>query len=176
MPLLTTARIYDPAIRLWNGRDGVRLEEWLKDGREVEKLQLRPGARLRVYHFERLTRSQMLFVEKADHEVTARDRAFALGVRRIDREDGTTWEPAGVHAQGYFGISEAELDAMEFPDIQEIGGAVLARSRVPFGCAVTYPVPPSSLAVLDGVLSRFAARSQADAAPSRSEPAAPSEG
>lgn len=176
MPLLKTARIYDPAIRLWDGRSGVRLESWLREGREVEKLELRPGARLRVYHFERLTRPQMLFVEKADHDVTARDRAFALGVRRIDREDGTTWEPSGVNGQGFFGISEAELDAMEFPDIQEIGGVVLARSRVPFGCEVSYPVPPSSLAVLDGVLSRFAARSRADAAPSRSEPAERSEG
>jgi hypothetical protein len=118
----------------------------------------------------------MLFVEKADHEVVARDRAFALGVRRIDREDGTSWTPPGVDRPGYFGIPEAELDAFDYADIQEIGGVVLTRSRVPFGSSVSYPVPPSSLAVLDGVLSRFAERSPPAAAPTRSEPEAPSDG
>lgn len=171
MSLLKTIRIYDPALD-WAAK--TKLLDWAVE-RDVEKAELVPGKRPRVYHFQRLTRSQLLFVEKADHEVTARDRAFALGVRRIDMEDGTSWEPIGVGRADFAAISEAELDTLEPCDIQDVGGVVLTKSRVPFGFPVSLPVPPSSRAVLEGALSRYAERSQTDAPQTKSGPAAPSD-
>lgn len=173
--LMKVVRVFDPAIQFFDleTKSGVKILDWAEE-RDFDKLVFRPGTRPRVYHCAPLRRSQMRWVEGADNEWTARDRAFAMAVRKIEREDGSTWEPAGVHQQQFLAISEAEMDEMHTTDVQDIGGVVLTRSRIPFGLAVSYPVPPSSRAVLDAALSRFVARSLAAARQTKSGPAEPS--
>lgn len=169
-----TVRIYDPAIQPWDHirKTGTKLVDWGRE-RDMAKLVTYPGATPVVFHCRRLTRSQMLFVSKAPDEVTQHDRAFALGVIGVDRPEQPPWKPAGVGARDYFAMSEAELESFEFTDIQEIGGVILTRSRVPLDLSPVYPVQPSSLAVLDAVVSRFVARSLADAAQNKTAPGAP---
>lgn len=169
-----TARFYDPAIQPWDPskKKGTMLVDWARE-RDMTKLVTWPGKDPVVFVCRRLTRSQMLFVSRAADEVTQIDRAFALGVVEVQRPGEAPWRPAGSDKRDFFAMSEAEIETFEFCDIQEIGGVILTRSRVPFDLSPVYPVQPSSLAVLDAVISRFVARNLSGAYPSKNELEAP---
>jgi hypothetical protein len=156
-------RIYDPAIRLAGpGATNITKYATSRDGAE---LVLVPGREATVFRCVRLKRSKMLLVDEAEVDAVARDRAFAYGCVEIRVPGRDPITPAGD-----FWTAE-ELEELDYPDIQEVGMVVLARSRVPFDFAVRYPVLPTSLAVLRSAVSRSAAPSPGDASPKPSAPA-----
>jgi hypothetical protein len=163
-------RFYDEAID-WD-RSGCKPVEYA-EAREYEKLAFHEGQRPIVFRFQRLSRRVLLnVISRATNEAEERHRAFQCGVVEVVGRDGSVWKPGKVSRPDYTMMSESDLDALEqvlgveFQDMQEIGGVVLTRSRVPFASEPRYPVLHSSVAVWVAVSRRSAAQSPTAAAQS----------
>jgi hypothetical protein len=168
-------RIYDPAIEPFDPATerGTRIADYA-EWRDPKMLALWPGKRPVTFFFRRLTRAERRLVEASAGDFEKHEQAFRYGIRRVVRADGSAWTPERIGHPTYFGMTEEELDVWDPTDIDEIGGVVLTRSRVPFDFAPRYRLRPSSLCVWEAVVASLSAAPSPPAAePSSNAPAAP---
>jgi len=141
--------LFDPAIR-WGGPldDATDRDTWPIE-RDPKKLVLHEGKKAVVFHTAKLTFAQHAWCKEAQGETEVCGRAFRVGVRRVDKADGTPWTPIGIESKDYFAMKPDELNAFENCVIEEIGALVMQGSALPFGLRASYMVRPSSLHVWD---------------------------
>lgn len=166
-------RVYDPAF------ESLATAEVTKYAlsRDLADLPaLPPGADPVRFHFVRLTRAQVAWVQRGDGTAEVYRRAFYAGVVRITGgRFGDGWEPSNAHDPKRLSGDPAEFEEQRIVELdeQEIGGWIFTRSTVPFDCAARYPVPHMSAVVFDANAARYAARTQAAAPPSNAPPKGP---
>lgn len=140
---------FDPAIKWGDAStfDGVTDREVWPVERDPKKLHLHEGKRATVFYAVKLDPDQNAWVKEPPGEVESCNRAFRIGVRRVVRSDGTTWQPASVDEKGYFAMSKDELAVFENVVIEEIGALIIQSARLPFDLRASYMLRPSSLHV-----------------------------
>ena len=140
--------LFDPAIKWGDATklDGVTDRDTWAVERDPKRLFLRDGMKANTFHSVKLDFTQVAWCKEAP-EVEACGRAFRVGVRRVVRSDGSTWQPAGVDEKGHFSMTIAEMNEFETVIIEEIGALILQSGRLPFGLSRSFMVRPSSLHV-----------------------------
>lgn len=157
--------IYDSAIdRMAMPSEGI---EYAKLRDQVnDTLAFHDGKVPTWFEYRYLTRSQRRWVQKAPDIYERNERAFRLGIVRIEHlaTTGRTviaeLKPAGTLSIPGAGrddaLSDEQLDLVPDPFIEDIGGVIYHRSFLAHEPAISYPLPPSLLAGLTGVASRRA--------------------
>lgn len=166
--LETVIRLYDPAFEAlaW---DDLRAYAVSRDAEDLPALP--PGASPVVFHFRRLSRAQVKWVEGGENDDERFSRAFLAGVEKISGgRFGDGWLPARPPKS--LAMSEDELGDQQISrlDEKEIGQWIYRRSIVPFDCSVPSLLLPTSLAAFDGNARRCAERTRRDAPPSSLPP------
>lgn len=138
----TFIRLYDQAID-WTPQTGTDRDIW-PIMRDEASLVLKPGRVPLRFHCVRLSRNAYAWAAAATDNFDRCRRAFRAGVRRVDGRPEGPWVPARADERDYVSMTEAEEREWHHTDIEEIGGLVWDRARIPFDCAGGYSVQPSS--------------------------------
>ena len=170
--------IFDPDLAM----DAKSIAEYMGD-RDPAQIVAKPGGHPVTFHVRRLNHDAMGYVRAAGEDAEEqRKRAFKCAVVRVDnfRERHTRamlmpfWEPRRVQDASILASVElstnAELEAFEWAEIQEIGGVALHLSFFPRWTKAKCPLLLSSEQTWMAVTVSLAAQESDSAADGTSEP------
>lgn len=169
------ARMHDPAFA---GLPVAEVAAYARSRDSEDLPAALPGTSPEIYHFKRLTRSQVLDIVGAMPDDLRRfNAAFMCGLVKVTggRFGESGWAPEQASdPRAPVRVTDAEIEACDFSVacMEDLGGVLYLRSVSPKGSSPRYPVRPTSLAVLEGLDHPSAEQKRADAAQPSAERAA----
>lgn len=162
------------------GESGRHIIMEYAESRDETLVRALPGEKITWFHVRRLRSSEFIQVKQASSDAEQYQRAFAIGVTKIENfaETGSRtvlpeYTPDGQGQRGQGRISfftDEQMDRISPAFIEEIGSVVWQRSFLAHMPEVSYQPPPSFRRVLATRLHRVAADAAKAARPQSSEP------
>lgn len=150
--------------------------EYIKD-RDIKKLVFRPGEKPLIFHSAAIPNELFhRLVMRQDSDSDRGRMCFRLGVHRVSKPNGDTWQPNGetkTRGGTHTLMTDDEADEWSAAEVQEIGTALYWHSFLPLRIEGVLRAPPSSLGILTQQTFRPADESPDNAEPTSGEPSAP---